>query len=66
MIKTLLGFCLFLLLLPSCNSLTDRNSGQGKTLFTLLSSRATGIDFANKLEDGEEFNILTYRNFYNG
>jgi len=66
MIKTLLVFFLFLLLLPSCNSITDRNSGQQGALFTLLSSRETGIDFANKLEDGKDFNILTYRNFYNG
>ncbi|HMQ46572.1 MAG TPA: CRTAC1 family protein [Saprospiraceae bacterium] len=26
----------------------------------------TGIDFVNEVEDGEYFNVLTYRNFYNG
>jgi len=35
-------------------------------LFTLLGSKDTGIDFVNEVVDGEKFNILTYRNFYNG
>ena len=37
-----------------------------KKLFQLLKPEETGIDFINKVEDGEAFNILTYRNFYNG
>ncbi len=36
------------------------------TLFSLLSSEQTGIDFVNKVDDSAEFNILTYRNYYNG
>ena len=36
------------------------------TLFTSLSSSHTGIDFENKLTYDKEFNIYTYRNFYNG
>lgn len=35
-------------------------------LFTSLSSAQTGIDFANQLKYDKEFNIYTYRNFYNG
>lgn len=35
-------------------------------LFTLLPSTHTGIDFENTLEWTKEFNIYTYRNFYNG
>ncbi len=35
-------------------------------LFTLLKSEDTGVDFVNEVIDGEKFNILTYRNFYNG
>ena len=35
-------------------------------LFTKLDSTQTGINFSNKVEDGEDYNILTYRNFYNG
>jgi len=40
---------------------TDNN-----TLFTLLPSEQTGIDFRNDLSYTEEFNTYTYRNFYNG
>jgi hypothetical protein len=35
-------------------------------LFTLLPSSYTGIDFANRLIDTPDFNVFTYRNFYNG
>ncbi|MBA4053961.1 MAG: RNA-binding protein, partial [Marivirga sp.] len=35
-------------------------------LFKLLLAEETGVDFVNEIEDGEKFNILTYRNFYNG
>jgi len=34
--------------------------------FTLLPSSYTGIDFANRLNDTRDFNVFTYRNFYNG
>ena len=34
------------------------------TLFELKES--TGIDFINKVKDTKDFNVLTYRNFYNG
>ena len=36
------------------------------SLFTLLDESTTGIDFANNIENQEDFNIFTYRNFYNG
>jgi hypothetical protein len=36
------------------------------TLFTLLDSAQTGVNFVNVVEDQENFNILNYRNFYNG
>ncbi|HEX5169499.1 MAG TPA: VCBS repeat-containing protein [Cyclobacteriaceae bacterium] len=36
------------------------------TLFISLPSSATGIDFVNSLAYDDEFNIYTYRNFYNG
>jgi hypothetical protein len=57
--------------LLSCNrkeskvdsKLTAANNTQ---LFTLLGSKNTGIDFINKVTDGEKFNVITYRNFYNG
>ena len=42
------------------------NTKAKDTLFTSLSSSYTGIDFENKLTYDKEFNIYTYRNFYNG
>jgi len=35
-----------------------------QTLFTLEEN--TGINFVNKVENTDDFNIFTYRNFYNG
>ena len=34
--------------------------------FTLLDNQSAGIEFINKLDYDSEFNIYTYRNFYNG
>jgi hypothetical protein len=48
--------------LISCDSKTENNS----TLFELLSSEKTKIDFINNISYTNEFNIYTYRNFYNG
>ncbi len=36
------------------------------TLFSEIPGRVTGIDFENTLDFNREFNIYTYRNFYNG
>jgi enediyne biosynthesis protein E4 len=35
-------------------------------LFTLMDPNLTGVSFENRVDDTEEFNILTYRNYYNG
>ena len=35
-------------------------------LFTQLPSEETGVNFKNEVEDSSTYNILTYRNFYNG
>lgn len=48
--------------LISCDSKTENNI----TLFELLSSERTKIDFENNITYTNEFNIYTYRNFYNG
>lgn len=37
-----------------------------ETLFTDLDPNVTGINFVNAVENLNEFNIFTYRNFYNG
>jgi hypothetical protein len=46
----------------SCDSKIENNN----TLFELLSSETTKIDFENNITSTNEFNIYTYRNFYNG
>jgi enediyne biosynthesis protein E4 len=38
----------------------------GSQLFSRLPSAATGIRFENRLEPTADFNVFTYRNFYNG
>ncbi|HEX6309810.1 MAG TPA: VCBS repeat-containing protein [Longimicrobiales bacterium] len=38
----------------------------GGTLFTALPAEATGIGFVNRLEETQELNVFTYRNYYNG
>lgn len=57
-----------LLLLASCGKSSSPSGQQTDTpvLFEQLSSSQTGLDFINQVEDGEVFNVLTYRNFYNG
>ncbi len=52
---------LLILALSSC-----RDSDRSSTLFTLMMPEETGIDFENTLKQTPEFNIYTYRNFFNG
>ncbi|MFM1912444.1 MAG: hypothetical protein RIR51_282, partial [Bacteroidota bacterium] len=53
---------LFLLIFTvSCNSTNHSNS-----VFDLIDASESGIDFINKVEDREDFNVLNYRNYYNG
>ncbi len=52
------------ILLCSCN--TEQSYFIQKQLFTLLNEQHTNIDFINKVENTEEYNTYTYRNFYNG
>jgi hypothetical protein len=52
------------------SSAWEASSGEappvGEQLFTLLPSSYTGVRFANRLEDSQELNVFTYRNYYNG
>src|SRR5690349_21815524 len=51
----------------ACNSPQDKEiKPAGEKLFTAMSPEQTHVDFINKVSDQETFNILTYRNFYNG
>ncbi len=44
----------------------DPNAASDDTLYTLLDSTQTGINFANRLTFDADFNIYKYRNYYNG
>ncbi|WP_192346980.1 VCBS repeat-containing protein [Algoriphagus sp. Y33] len=55
-------FVLFIFVLASC----AQEKPKQKTLFQLLSSEETGVDFRNDLSYTEHINPYTFRNFYNG
>jgi hypothetical protein len=50
--------------MAACSS--SPSEEESSSLFTLLQSSETNIKFTNQLEYDEDFNIYTYRNFYNG
>jgi len=52
---------LLILTTACCISCTNK-----KTLFELLPSSQTGIDFINKVEENETINVLEYMNIYTG
>jgi hypothetical protein len=58
---SILCFLSFPFFISSCY-----NNFQEKRRFTKLYSEHTGIDFSNDLTFNRDFNIYTYRNFYNG
>ena len=62
-----LVFSLFPLLL-ACNLVGSGTSedGQNEAPFRLISGSESGVTFINSVEDREDFNVLTYRNYYNG
>lgn len=47
-------------------SCSKKDSAKEETLFEQLDSAYTNVDFINKLSFNQDFNIYTYRNFYNG
>src|SRR6188768_1316582 len=57
---------LLFLLIISCNNKQSQTASDTAQLFQLLKPEETGINFVNEVVDGDDFNILTYRNFYNG
>mgnify|MGYP003672748572 CR=1 FL=1 len=59
----LLFLCLLLL---NCNKGEEKTAAKANARFVLLDSAATGIDFSNTLSYDNEFNVYTYRNYYNG
>ncbi len=63
-------FIVFLFLLIACDKkeqvTQSVTQSEKPTLFTLLPSTETGIDFSNDLTEGPNTNILIYEYFYNG
>lgn len=59
------GWCGFFIycLLAACGQKPETRRAP---LFTSLPKDSTSIDFVNSLSFNQEFNIYTYRNFYNG
>ena len=52
---------LIIVALIGCRGKTEKD-----TLFQELPSSITNIQFVNEVSDQEDFNIFSYRNFYNG
>ena len=55
-----------LFLLSICLGFLYCSKDNKTKLFSIIDPSDSGIDFVNKVYDGNEFNVLTYRNFYNG
>lgn len=67
--KSLLLFPCFVFIFLSCKDVKqDKTTYQppANALFIKLPSSETGVNFSNPVEDDSSYNILTYRNFYNG
>ncbi len=60
--------CFVVLVLISCGKeqSLDDNAGNNAILFTKLDPTTTNVDFINQVNNEKDFNIFTYRNFYNG
>ena len=54
-------FYLSVLLILSCVACNKKNE---KPLFQLMEN--TGISFSNTIKDTKDFNVFSFRNFYNG
>jgi hypothetical protein len=59
----IIGMFLSAFLIFGCG---EREHAPENTLFTLVQESQSGVSFTNKLTFTNEFNIYTYRNFYNG
>src|SRR5687768_2910656 len=61
--RLVLSSCLAVFILVGC---AQKETARQQTLFTLIEKSQSGISFVNKLTFSSEFNIYTYRNYYNG
>ena len=69
--RTLL-YIIFCFSLFSCENekvnetISSKAIKNGNTLFSELDSSETSIDFVNEISNSKDFNIFSYRNYYNG
>jgi enediyne biosynthesis protein E4 len=66
--RYIIAILLIGIVIISCKNNSNQsspNENQPK-IFERLSKDKTGIDFINTIKNTEEFNIFSYRNFYNG
>jgi enediyne biosynthesis protein E4 len=59
--KKHLYFIVLVIILGSC-----KNASTEQSMFTQLPSSHTGITFANNIIDSKDFNVFSFRNYYNG
>ena len=59
-------YFLFFSLLIACNPTQSNEKEHIPQLFTMILAEDSGINFTNQLDYNKDFNIYTYRNFYNG
>ena len=50
----------------ACNKTAAPTNATGKTVFSKVASEQSGIKFNNQVHNTPDFNIFSYRNFYNG
>src|SRR5680860_380996 len=62
--NTIFFATLILLFFGSC--VKEANVEEETKLFELMDKGITGISFVNQLEYDKDFNVFTYRNYYNG
>ncbi|MEM1135084.1 MAG: VCBS repeat-containing protein [Bacteroidota bacterium] len=63
--KLLVVLC-SIIFLSTCARVNEQELVASEPLFSLLPAKETGIAFKNQLAFNKDFNIYTYRNFYNG
>jgi enediyne biosynthesis protein E4 len=59
----ILTISILVILIASCSK---KEEAPKNTLFSKIPSSESGITFVNNVKNEKDFNILTYRNFYNG
>ena len=50
----------------ACGSEHEKQTGNERSRFEKISSKTSGISFINEVKNTQDFNIFSYRNFYNG